>query len=129
MSIFGIGKDLVVPGTLSVVLAIVLQAYYPKAFCFYIVPRPLSITLGAALCLLGIIFLITALKTLYENFKKEVLITGGIYAWCRNPIYAGWILLILPGIAFLLNSWLILAASFLLYIVFKFRIQKEEQIL
>ncbi|NCA75106.1 MAG: hypothetical protein EOM90_02115 [Alphaproteobacteria bacterium] len=45
--------------------------------------------------------------------------TTGPYHYCRNPLYATIILLVIPGLALVVNSWLVLTASLVGYIAFK----------
>jgi protein-S-isoprenylcysteine O-methyltransferase Ste14 len=50
--------------------------------------------------------------------------TGG-YFLCQNPLYASLILLVIPGIALISNSWLILTASVIGYLMFRLNIKSE----
>lgn len=63
------------------------------------------------------------------GFNKGELVTTGIFSVVRNPIYAAWILFILPGIMIFFQSWLMLATSLVTYIIFKAFIKEEEQYL
>ncbi len=44
---------------------------------------------------------------------------------CCNPLYASFLLLIIPGISLMMNSWLIMTTSIAGYIVFKIVIRSE----
>jgi protein-S-isoprenylcysteine O-methyltransferase Ste14 len=50
--------------------------------------------------------------------------TGGFFC-CQNPLYAAIILFVIPGIALIMNSWLVLSASGIGYIMFKAYIKNE----
>ena len=42
-----------------------------------------------------------------EGIKNNRLVTDGIYAWCRNPLYTGWMFICI-GISFFVgNLWLL----------------------
>ncbi len=51
--------------------------------------------------------------------------TTGTYSLCQNPLYASLILMIIPALSLLLNSWLILTSCIVGYIIFKRNIQQE----
>ena len=43
-----------------------------------------------------------------EGIKNNRLVTDGIYAWCRNPLYTGWMIICI-GISFFAgNLWLLI---------------------
>lgn len=129
MNVLGIGTNMIAFGIPYILIVSVLEFFYPKSFKFNIIPRATVIGIGLILTLIGLVFLIFTVKTFKDIFNKGELITSGTYSLCRNPIYASWILFIIPGIALLKNSWLILIASLLMYAVFKFNIKKEEKVL
>jgi protein-S-isoprenylcysteine O-methyltransferase Ste14 len=54
------------------------------------------------------------------------LVTGGVYRLCRNPMYAGFVLFIVPGLALLLNNLLLIVVSAVMFMAFKLRISREE---
>jgi protein-S-isoprenylcysteine O-methyltransferase Ste14 len=62
-------------------------------------------------------------------FRKSELVTTGIYAVVRNPLYAAWILFITPGILVFFKSWLMLITPLVAYISFKVFIREEYQYL
>jgi protein-S-isoprenylcysteine O-methyltransferase Ste14 len=62
-----------------------------------------------------------------QVLSGQWLVTGGVYAYIRHPIYSGDILLLI-GLELALNSWLVLAVSLPLLIVVK-RAAAEEALL
>jgi len=51
--------------------------------------------------------------------------TTGTYYLCRNPLYASIILMVIPGVSFVLHTCLILTTSMIAYIAFKINIKSE----
>ncbi len=51
--------------------------------------------------------------------------TTGTYSLCQNPLYASLILMIIPALSLLLNSWLILTSGIVGFIIFKRFIRQE----
>lgn len=70
------------------------------AFC---VIGTILITLGITLWILSIIYAKIG-KSIYENR----LVTTGIYAWVRNPIYSGAIFICTGAVMFCCNLWLLI---------------------
>jgi protein-S-isoprenylcysteine O-methyltransferase Ste14 len=62
---------------------------------------------------------------LLKGLKETRLMTAGTYSLCQNPLYASLILMIIPALSILLNSWLIVTSSIVGYIVFKRFIYRE----
>ena len=56
----------------------------------------------------------------------DELVTDGIYRCCRHPLYASWVVFIVPGIVFLVNSWIGLTIPIFMYFVLRILVRKEE---
>lgn len=70
-------------------------------------PKVFLIILGIILILLSVFMWVQAVivEKLDDNIKKNHLVTSGIYAWVRNPIYSS-ILLLCTGLLFIVgNTW------------------------
>jgi protein-S-isoprenylcysteine O-methyltransferase Ste14 len=61
--------------------------------------------------------------------RNKELVTTGIFAYVRHPMYSSWILFITPGIALFFGSWLMLVASLVGYLSFKHLIKEEDEYL
>ncbi|HPS62640.1 MAG TPA: isoprenylcysteine carboxylmethyltransferase family protein, partial [Bacteroidales bacterium] len=57
------------------------------------------------------------------------LITGGMYRYCRNPLYSSILLFIIPGLALVMNSWIILTVTPVGYLIMRRFIREEEEML
>jgi protein-S-isoprenylcysteine O-methyltransferase Ste14 len=82
---------------------------------------------GAILTFMGATIFVIALVHFIIKFPTGKLITTGAFRLSRNPFYASWMVILLPGLALLLNNWLFLAAAVVMRIAFHFFIEKEEQ--
>jgi len=80
---------------------------YPLAIIGYWLARPTRslIVWGAAIAMAGLIIRGAAAGIVH---KGEQLATSGIYAWTRNPLYLGSIV-IATGFAVAANSWIVAA--------------------
>ena len=56
----------------------------------------------------------------------ERLVTGGPFAWCRNPMYLGHIIFLL-GLALSLQSWLAALIAAATVVWFQFRVRRDEK--
>ncbi len=129
MSIKGIGAKLIFFSGLYAVVAEGLTLLYPEIFEIRIMPYKYLVGIGFLLLLIGIPFLIISVYQLVVAFTGENLVTTGMYAMVRNPIYSAWILFLIPGIALLFQSWALLGASLVTYVSFRYFIIEEEEYL
>ncbi len=84
---------------------------------------------GAALMAVGALFWLLGFLRIDAAFEEGRLLTDGVYACVRNPMYAGIIVFIFPGVALLLRSWLLLTVPVFAYVVCRFLIRDEERYL
>ncbi len=84
---------------------------------------------GIILIVLGAAMVLYCGRKLLKSFKNDKLMTDGLYKIFRNPMYAAYLLFIIPGICLILNSWLVLSTILVNYILFKILIQKEYKYL
>lgn len=125
LSLWGIGPTLLLTGAVYFLIAMLFTNMYPDRFNIPYVPRLLAVAYAIKLLIGGGLLYIQALRTFWQRHKKGYLVTTGPFALCRNPIYASIILLIVPALALLLNSWFALTTSIVMYIIFKLLIRTE----
>jgi protein-S-isoprenylcysteine O-methyltransferase Ste14 len=126
MTVWGIGPRLFIATVLFFLASSCVSKYFQGLFTLNFIPRPIIQGLGIVLLGMGIVFFIATQITFINEYPKGKLITSGTFSFCRNPIYATFILFIVPSIGFLTNSWLALSASLFMYLIFKSSIGKED---
>jgi protein-S-isoprenylcysteine O-methyltransferase Ste14 len=77
------------------------------------------------LIIVGIIVVVNIARKLKKSFASGSLMTDGLYEYFRNPMYAAYLLLIIPGIAFIFNSWLVLTTIILKFLLLQIFIKEE----
>lgn len=129
MTIWGIGQTMLAAGLAYALPAAGLSLIYPQRFAPKVLPLPLSLGIGVVLLLMGIGMVVAAVRTVVSAFREGELITTGIYGLVRNPIYAAWIFFLIPALTFLVQGWLLLGTSVVVYVAFKLSIRKERDYL
>jgi protein-S-isoprenylcysteine O-methyltransferase Ste14 len=109
--------------------AVARRIRVPLGFAFAVLyfwlakPSVQSILLGAALVIPGLV--IRALASGYLQ-KNEQLATGGPYAYIRNPLYLGSLILSV-GFALAARSWWIVAGIVILFFVIYLPVIRSEE--
>lgn len=129
LSLWGAGPRIVVPALLVQLGGAGLTLTLPGAFGMEMLPHWGWALIGACALLLGVLTVRHAWGTLKPGRMDGRLVTGGLYAVSRNPIYAGWILGILPGIALCFASWPMLAGPVVAWALFRETVVVEESFL
>jgi protein-S-isoprenylcysteine O-methyltransferase Ste14 len=125
MSFYGIGPKIGMIALPFLALAIVFSIVFAEEFHFTSFPNTVVMITGIVLLVVGAVLYGFTVRLLLKGLKEIRLVTNGPYYLCKNPLYACFILFWMPGLAFVLNSWLVLLTSFVIYAVFKFQIKKE----
>jgi protein-S-isoprenylcysteine O-methyltransferase Ste14 len=76
--------------------------------------------------LAGVAAFVATLAQFISNFPKGKLITTGMFACSRNPIYSCWIIFILPAIGIICNNWIFFVAALVMGIATTFLVREEE---
>ncbi len=125
LNTLGIGPK--IAASLMPWLAISIAHRFWKPTLFrYSAERPeLLFYIGAVLLAVGLVSYVLTVRILLKGLRETKLMTSGPYRICQNPLYATICLLIIPALSLLLNSWLILTASAVVYILFRLNIKSE----
>lgn len=126
MSILGVGPAIGAPTACYGAAALVATLEWPSAFAIPIIPYPYLAVAGGTLLAIGVAWYAVAVRTIHQAHREERLLTDGIYSLCRHPIYAGWVLLILPALGLLMSSWLLLSTALVMYVLTRIHVRREE---
>ncbi|MEN6622959.1 MAG: cytochrome c biogenesis protein ResB [Smithella sp.] len=83
--------------------------------------------LSGTLTAIGLVILIILIRLIFTIYKSGFLCRKGIYGFCRHPLYANFIFVLVPGFCLRFNSWIILTTPVFMYFSFKHYIKQEEQ--
>ena len=109
--------------------AIGLRLWAPQSAALPLLSPSVRLALGATLLSLGLVFWAWSAIYFIRHFFAGGLLTSGPFAWCRNPIYASFIVLLIPAAALLADAWPLLAADVVLYVIFRLFIGEEDRML
>lgn len=128
-SIWGVGLKLFSSTGLYAIVSSLLTRFWPGTFVVTSIPYHYFVWAAIVLLGIGIPFLIVSARQLAAKFYTGALITDGLFARSRNPLYAAWILWIIPGLALLSSSSLVFLTPLISYLLFKIMILEEEEYL
>jgi protein-S-isoprenylcysteine O-methyltransferase Ste14 len=126
MSRWGIGPIFAVLSIVYGMVTIVVNRYFHPVFHISFVPHWFLTILGILLIMIGIPFFLISAKTVMRAYNADELVTDGIFRCCRHPLYASWAILIVPGIALLIKSWVVLTTPIFMYLILRKLVKKEE---
>lgn len=129
MSIWGAGPRIGWPTFLYLAGAIAATLAWPSLFSFQLAPRGYLTVAGCTLLALTVPLYALTVRAIAQAHDADRLVTTGAYAICRHPLYSQWILLVLPAVALLLDSWLVLGASGVMYAITRAAVRREERYL
>jgi protein-S-isoprenylcysteine O-methyltransferase Ste14 len=122
----GVGPKWALPTTAYFVVAVIAHfAAYPR-FVIAQVPFAACAAVGASLVAAGVCMYATAFVSLRRGLRKGTLVTHGLYAIMRHPLYASSIFLIIPGVTLAFRSWLLLPMPLVAYAAFRIFVSAED---
>ena len=125
LSFLGVGPKIARITLPWLALTILITIMKKELFVFTDASRGTVRIAGFIVLGVGLIFYFVTVRGLLKGLKETRLMTTGGYFLCQNPLYASLILLLIPGIALISNSWLILTTSVIGFITFKIHIKSE----
>ena len=129
MKITGVAPMIAIPTFIYLILTILVTYLSDGIFKITSQSNNVILAAGGALILTGALAVASCGRKLLKTFDKGILMTDGLYKIFRNPMYAAYLIFVIPGISMLFNSWLALTTIILNYILFSFLIKREHQYL
>jgi protein-S-isoprenylcysteine O-methyltransferase Ste14 len=127
LNFFGVGPKIGRITLPYLTVTIALTIIFPRIFTFGQTFQDPFLIAGILLIVVALAFYFTTLRLMLPGIRTNRLITTGAYRLCRNPLYSALLLFFFPGLGLLLNSWIILTAPIVGYLVFKRFIHEEEE--
>lgn len=129
MTIWGIGPRLLVPPYAIAAGCLWLTSAYPWLFAIPLLPRSLELILSGLAASIGLLLLGLSAAAITSGFSQGRLVREGVYALVRHPIYSAHIVFLMPSLALLLDSGLILLVALGTGLAFTRLIRGEEAFL
>ncbi len=126
ISVWGVGPLVGVPTACYGLAAAGVSLIWPATFALG-VPYAWLAALAVVLLAVGAAWYVAAVRAMFKAYREERLLTGGLYAVCRHPIYASWILFLLPALGLVADSWLVLSTAAVMYVLTRLSIGREER--
>ncbi|NJD22330.1 MAG: hypothetical protein FIA82_06620 [Melioribacter sp.] len=125
MKITGAAPKIAVPTFLYIIVAAIIDYETKPAFQITEESYSTLLAIGIIMIIAGVIIVANIGKKLRKAFKSGLLMMDGLYRYFRNPMYAAYLLLIIPGIGLILNSWLVLSSVIINFVLFQVFIKDE----
>ncbi len=124
----GIGHILALIAVPVAAATIAISLVKPRVFIIPI-PRIVGICIGTFLTIVWINFYSYTIRYIFAKIRNNKLATTGPYALCQHPLYASFIFFLIPGAAFLFNSWLLFVPALVMFALIKLLIHREYRVL
>lgn len=125
LNFLGIGPKIAMTVIPLLAATIVLSCLHIDILRYVPEGSGIMVAAGTVLLVIGIVFYLSTVRLLIKGLKETRLMTTGTYGLCQNPLYASLLLMIIPALSLLLNSWLILTSGIVGYLIFKRLIRQE----
>ncbi len=129
MTVMGVGPRVAVPAFVYLAVVIVLSYVLLPVFAWTRGSALVLIVIGAVLAAAGVFILLSCGLRVITAFKERKLLTDGFFRLFLHPMYASYALFILPGLSLILNSWLVLTSSAVVYALYRIESRGEEDYL
>jgi len=122
----GVGPRIMLITAPVLITAIAFEIQAVPFSDFVFTKNNIAKTAGWLWLIAGIVAFVSTMAQFITNFPKGELITKGMYACSRNPIYASWIVFILPATGLICSNWVFFVAAFVMCVATVFLVKKEE---
>jgi len=125
-AILGVGPLIFIPSVLFALVMLGVHYLFYPFFSLRQFPYICFVMPALVLLIIGTGMVLDAARLLIRGIREGKLVTSGIYAATRNPLYAAYIYFIVPGIVLLFRSWLLFSVPLVMYVFFRLFIRREE---
>lgn len=129
MTFGGVGPKMALLTAPYLILALVVMTRDPLFLKLDFIHAGILKTAGYLLVAAGLLFYLATIRVFLSDFKKGILVTRGTFSLCRNPIYASFLIFIVPGLALIFQSGMLVTIAVVLYLNFKLSIHGENIVL
>ncbi|MBW1983292.1 MAG: isoprenylcysteine carboxylmethyltransferase family protein [Deltaproteobacteria bacterium] len=129
MAIWGIGLKFALFSLLYFICALIVHFVFYPFFVIEKIPYTLLVAAGIVLIGIGIPIWIISVKAVVKGFSEGILVTEGIYAICRHPLYGQAIFYTFPGLLMFFKSYILFTLPLFMYFLFRILISAEEKYL
>jgi protein-S-isoprenylcysteine O-methyltransferase Ste14 len=129
MKIVGVAPLIAIPTFLYLILTAVISFLTGSVFTITKQKNSVLLLIGIVIILIGALMVISCSIKLHKSFNSGLLMTDGLYRIFRNPMYAAYLLFVIPGISLLFNSWLVLSTVIINWLLFFIFIKREHSYL
>ncbi|HZW38336.1 MAG TPA: isoprenylcysteine carboxylmethyltransferase family protein [Ignavibacteriaceae bacterium] len=129
MKITGVAPKIAIPTFIYMIVMIIIDNQTKPQFTITINHYNILMIIAIILILIGVAMVFSVAKILLKEFPEGRLMSDGLFKIFRNPMYASYMLFVIPGICLLFNSWLVLTTVIINFIFFKIFIKEEHKYL
>ncbi|MGE0019872.1 MAG: isoprenylcysteine carboxylmethyltransferase family protein [Draconibacterium sp.] len=122
----GVGPRIILRTSPFLLAATITEVWFVSSAELSILNYPAFKTAGWLWLAIGIVFFVSSIVQFSRNFPKGKLLTTGMFACSRNPIYSCWILFILPSLWLVFNNWLFLLSAIVMCVATIILVKEEE---
>ena len=126
MKIWGIGPVFASLSFGYALLMVSIDRYFYPYFRIEVLPHDLLVGMGISLISVGIPFFSCSLINVTKAYHSGSLVTDRVYRFCRHPLYASWVVFIVPGVVLIARSWIGMTIPIFMYIILRILVEREE---
>ena len=125
MNITGAAPKIAVPTFIYLIITVIIDYLTEPLFKITANNYRALYIAGIILIITGAVMVVSTGLKLRKSFNAGLLMTSGLYRIFRNPMYSAYLIFVIPGISLLFNSWLVLTALIVNFILLKVFIRSE----
>lgn len=126
---WGVSARVLLPALLVELAGAMFTAWVPDLFSLGLLPHAVWFALGGLLFVAGGVCIRLARHEVRRSIRDGTFPHEGPYGYTRNPMEAGWIFGVLPGVALMAGSWLMLAGPVAAWAVFRDAVVADEAVM